>query len=323
MPRYRAALVVVVSAVTLAACGGGTGGADLQRILSTLAREQHSGAIALVDTKAGTWRGAAGNAQGTRRADPSNRFGIASTTKAFVAAVTMQLVGEGRLSLSDTVEHHLPGRLRDGRRITVRQLLNHSSGLPPDVSGGVPPRAQQQPLLFPPGSAHSYSNLNFVVLGLIVEKVTGRRLDRALRDRILEPLRLDHTSFGTVLPRARGAWLGVALVPSDSVDGASGIVSTLDDLARFFRALLAGELLRPNLVSEMTETIAASGNVRAGLGLFRIETACGPGWGYGGDEASYSNQVLASRDATKIVVVAQNTLGWQGAKAAAEKLFCE
>src|SRR6266545_3049800 len=120
-----------------------------------------------------------------RRPSPTS----CSTTVA--ANVVLQLVGEGRLSLDDTVEHWLPGRLREGRRITIRQLLNHTSGLPQDVSFALAPPKAQRPLLFRPGTAHSYSNLNYVVLGLIVEKVTGIRLDRVLRDRIFRPLGLE------------------------------------------------------------------------------------------------------------------------------------
>jgi D-alanyl-D-alanine carboxypeptidase len=299
---------------------------DLQRTLRALTQEQHSAAVALVQTKAGTWRGASGYAEGKRRAAPEDRFGIASTTKTFVATVVLQLVGEGRLSLRDTVERLLPGRVRGGRRITARQLLNHTSGLPQDVSGGVPPRSAQLPLLFRPGKAHSYSNLNYGILGLIVEKVTGRRLEWVVRDRIFRPLRLEDTSYGTAAVRAhsdrRPAWLGAPEEAGSPVSGAAGIVSTSDDLARFFRALLGGKLLRPGLLSEMTRTVYANPDARAGLGLFRIDLPCGSAWGHGGDEASYSDQVLVARDGSKVVVVAQNTLGWPSAKATAEQMYC-
>jgi D-alanyl-D-alanine carboxypeptidase len=328
------ALLGVGAIVALSGCGGSGGESanprplerpDLQRTLRKLTQEQHSAAVALVQTKAGIWRSASGNAEGKRRAEPEDRFGIASTTKTFVATVVLQLVGAGRISLPDTVERHLPGRLREGRRITVRQLLNHTSGLPPDVSYVLPPRSAQQPLLFRPGTAHSYSNLNYVVLGLIVEKVTGRRLNQVVRDRIFRPLRLDDTSYGTVSvrphPGRMPAWLGAPEELSGPVSGASGIASTADDLATFFRALLRDDLLRPDLLSEMTRTIDA-GSDQAGLGLFRIHLSCGSAWGHGGDESAYSNQVLAARDGSRIVIVAQNTLGWPSAKATAEQMYC-
>ena len=147
--RERGLPLVVATIVAASGCGGsGSKPAnprplerpDLQRTLRKLAEEQHSGAIALVVTSEGTWQGASGYAVGKRRTDPEDRFGIASTTKTFVATVVLQLVGEGRLSLDDSVERRLPGRRREGRRITIRQLLNHTSGLPQDVSFALAPR---------------------------------------------------------------------------------------------------------------------------------------------------------------------------------------
>lgn len=300
---------------------------DLQRTLRKLTREQHAGAVALVDTKGGIWRGASGYAEGRRRAKPGNRFAIASTTKTFVATVVLQLVGERRLSLADAIELHLPGRLRHGRRITVRQLLNHTSGLWDFSSALTPPNTQPR-LLFPPGTSRHYSNMNYVVLGLIVEQVTGHRLDRVVRDRIFRPLRLVNTSYGAsaLRPHPSGppAWLGPE-ASAVAVTGDSGIVSTALDLARFFRALFGEELLRPDLLSEMTRTVAAPDaepEFRAGLGLLQAELPCGYAWGHGGDSPSYSNAVLAARDGSKIVVVAQNTSGWPSAKDTAEEMFC-
>jgi D-alanyl-D-alanine carboxypeptidase len=301
---------------------------DLQRTLRKLTREQRAGAVALVQTNEGIWQGASGYAEGKRPAKPGNRFGIASTTKTFVATVVLQLAGEGRLSLRNTVERHLPGRLRDGRRIIVRQLLNHTSGLW-DFSSALTPRNAQPRLLFPPGTSRQYSNMNYVVLGLIVEQVTGRRLDRVVRDRIFRPLRLVNTSYGAsaLRPHPGGppAWLGVPENSGAAVAGDRGIVSTAPDLARFFRALFGGELLRPDLLSEMTRTVAAPDaepGFRAGLGLLRAGLSCGYAWGHGGDGPSYSNAVLAARDGTRIVVVAQNTSGWPSAKDTAEEMFC-
>jgi D-alanyl-D-alanine carboxypeptidase len=299
---------------------------DLQRTLRKLAEEQHSGAVALVITSEGTWRGASGYAVGKRPTDPEDRFGIASTTKTFVATVVLQLVGEGRLSLDDSVERWLPGRLRDGRRITIRQLLNHTSGLPQDVSFALAPRSAQQPLLFRPGTAHSYSNLNYIVLGLIVEKATGVRLDRVVRDRIFRPLGLEDSSYGTAAFRRHAgrmpAWLGSPEEPTGPVNGAGGIVSTAADLARFFRALVSGELLDDDLLAEMTQAVDAGTEAQAGLGIFQINTPCGSPWGHGGDDLAYSNQVLASRDGRTIVVVAQNTTGWPSVEEKAEEMYC-
>jgi D-alanyl-D-alanine carboxypeptidase len=333
--RQRWFPLLVATIVAVSGCGGSGDKAanprplerpDLQRTVRKLAQEQHSGALALVVTGEVIWRGASGYAEGKRRAKPEDRFGIASTTKTFVAAVVLQLVGEGRLSLEDSVERWLPGRVREGRRITVRQLLNHTSGLPPDVSFALAPRNAQQPLLLQPGTAHSYSNLNYVILGLIVEKVTGKPLNLVVRNRIFRPLGLEDSSYGTAALRPKADrlpdWLGAPEEPSGPVSGASGIVSTAADLARFFRALLGGELLEDDLLAQMTQTVDTGMKFRAGLGLFESNLSCGSWWGHGGDDLVYSNQVLASHDGRTIVVVAQNTTGWPSVKEQAENMYC-
>lgn len=325
-------LLIVVVAVGCGGSGNESARArslerpDLQRMLRALTQKERSGAIALVETDEGIWRGASGYAERKRRAESEDRFRIASTTKTFVATVVLQLVGEGRLSLDDSVERRLPSRVREGRRITVRQLLNHTSGLSEDASFALAPRNAQPSLLFRPGTAHSYSNVNYVVLGLIVERVTGRRLDQVVRDRLFRPLGLEQTSYGraasTALIDRMPAWLGIPEESRGPVNGAGGIVSTAADLASFFRALLGGELLRDDLLGEMTQTVDTGTEFRAGLGLFRADLPCGSPWGHGGDDLVYSNQVFASRDGSTIVVVAQNTTGWPSVEATAEEIYC-
>jgi D-alanyl-D-alanine carboxypeptidase len=329
---------VLSTTVTFGGCGGsGDESAKprppdvpaLQRTLRTLTQTQHSGALALVRAQTGTWRGASGYAEGTRRVRPGNRFPIASTTKPFVATVVLQLVGERRLALNDSVEARLPGKVRAGDRITLRQLLNHTSGLKdPGFSSELAPRDFQPALLFQPGTSHSYANINYVILGLIVEKTTGRALDQVVRDRIFQPLGLTNTSYGTAALPSRGkppAWLGTPDDPAPVVRGDGGIVSTADDLARFLRALLGGELLRPELLTEMTRTIkypAPEPELRGALGLFRARLPCGDAWGHIG-ASSYSNAAFSARDGSKIVVVAQNTPDFTSVKDAAEKLYCQ
>lgn len=165
------AALAAAAIVALSGCGSGNRSAnprllerpDLQRTLGGLTRARRSAALALVVTKAGIWRGAADSGR-RRHAAAQKRFGIASTTKTFVATVVLQLAADGRLSLDDRVERWLPGLLPDGRTITVRQLLNHSSGLPNDVSSGLPPReraalAARQGSYARPGTAFAYSNI--------------------------------------------------------------------------------------------------------------------------------------------------------------------
>jgi D-alanyl-D-alanine carboxypeptidase len=307
---------------------------DLAGVLAQLAEANHGGAIALVVSPEKTWRGASGKAGDGSPPEPTARFGIASDTKTFTATIVLQLVGEGRLALDDTVEKRLPGRVRDGERITIRQLLNHTSGIVQGMSGVLPSPDTQPGLRYEPGTTHSYSNTNYLILGLIAEELTGERLDDLVLDRIFRPLRLEDSSFGSASLETPESslppWLGTS-IESQAYSGAGGIVSTADDLATFYRALLGGKLLAEAQLGEMLKTVDTDtdplagqgpGHGWAGLGIFRIELDCGMPWGHGGDYPSYSNQVLATRDGSKVVVVAQNVMGWPAASATAAKMFC-
>ena len=142
---------------------------------------------------------------------PEDRFRIASVTKAFTAAVVMELVEEGTLSLDDPVEDWAPGLLAEGDSITVRHLLAHTSGLPDYtkdeefieafVAGeDLPPQqivsfVSSEPLAFEPGTTYEYSDTDNIVLGMIIEAATGRSYEQELHSRILEPLGLQATTF--------------------------------------------------------------------------------------------------------------------------------
>src|ERR1044071_9246208 len=144
--RQRAPSIAVIAVAAIAAAGCSASAHEAaqprtlprpayQRALRTLASDGYSGAVAVVETVDGTWRGAAGWAdfEARRRAEPGDRFAIESTTKTFVAAVVLQLVQDKRLSLEDRVQRWLPGLLPARPTITVRELLNHPSGLRPDL----------------------------------------------------------------------------------------------------------------------------------------------------------------------------------------------
>jgi D-alanyl-D-alanine carboxypeptidase len=232
---------------------------------------------------------------------PGLHFRIASETKSFTAVVVLQLVGEGRLSLDDTVERWLPGVASDGTRITVRDLLAMRSGLSdylaPDPQRVLAPLRDPafwwrtldlaqvgvaQPREFPPGTGYAYSNTNYLLLQLIVEKVTGMPFGQELRRRVLRPLRLDATSFpvaSRTLPRpsARGYEIKEGAPPRDvtrmspSIAGAAGaIISTTRDVGRFYRALNAGRLLPPRELDEMRTPLSRLGQAATyGLGAQR------------------------------------------------------
>lgn len=195
------ALFVLAPAGSVATASPSTAPAKsvrLQQALDAVVAAGAPGAIVLVRDGDRTIRLASGYGNLARRTPmrASDRFRIGSETKMFIATVVLQLVGDDKLSLADTVERRLPGLVPNGGRITVRQLLNHTSGLFDYAEDKAfikqvdnprkhwAPRqlvelATAQPPLFAPGSRHSYSNTGYILLGLIVEKTTGNSLRRS------------------------------------------------------------------------------------------------------------------------------------------------
>jgi D-alanyl-D-alanine carboxypeptidase len=242
--------------------------------------------------------------------------------------------------LSDSVERWLPGLVPNGEHITVRQLLQHTSGLfsydedprvfAPYLQGNLDfvwrPRqlvaiATEHPPLFAPGAGWSYSNTGYVLLSLIVQRVTGTSLGRQLKTRVFGPLGLGHTSFPTVDPRIVGrhahGYLFDAGPDSPPLDitglspswawAAGNIVSTVEDVARFYRALLGGRLLPARLLRAMQTTVDAGSGLRYGLGLFEVELPCGGTvWGHEGGLAGFENWALATSSGDDQVVMMVN-----------------
>ncbi|MGR4878209.1 serine hydrolase domain-containing protein [Streptomyces sp. LARHCF249] len=270
---------------------------------------------------------------------------IGSNTKVFTAVVVLQLVGEGKIGLDDPVDTYLPGLLRgegiDGHRIKVRQLLQHTSGLPEYESlvdddilqhRYIEPRelldiAFQHKADFAPGTKWAYSSTNYVVAGLIVQKVTGRPLAEEMDRRIIKPAGLRHTYFpspGDLTVRephpkgyhrdAAGAPLrDVTEIDPSAAWAAGQMISTNSDLNRFFTALLAGDLLPAAELTRMRTTIPI-GNTGAGygLGLMSRPLSCGGVyWGHGGDIAGYETRGGATDDgrAANIAVTSVPTDG--------------
>ncbi|MBL1081442.1 beta-lactamase family protein [Streptomyces actinomycinicus] len=261
--------------------------------------------------------------RGISRAD---HFRVGSITKTFVATVVLQLAAEHRLSLSDTVEQHLPGLLRgrgaDGRRITLRALLTHTSGLADftEATRGAVPltplQAVRIALTLPsarPGR-YSYSSTNYVLLGLVIRQVTGHSYATEAERRIVTPLGLTGTSFPgsrTSLPsphgRAYAADGSDVTLLDPRVAGAAGeLVSTLADLDRFYAALLGGRLLPPRRLREMLDTRAAHGSY--GMGLFPVKLACGTTvWGHNGRISGSYVRSAATADGRRVLTFRVNT----------------
>jgi D-alanyl-D-alanine carboxypeptidase len=288
---------------------------------------------------------------GTAPVSFDTQFRMGSNTKTFVAVVMLQLVDEGKLRLDDTVERWLPGVVsgsgNDGTRITIRNLLQHTSGLHNYTAdlfsdytvedyyatrfhhlepGELVAIAMAHAPNFAPGTSWSYSNTNYILAGMIIEKVTGRDWPTEVRARIIAPLQLRHTLEpgdwpGLPAPHAEG--YSVLAVGEPLVDvtlynhtwgGAAGsLITTTDDLARFWRALQRGQLLSPASMAAMHETVEATEiqvaipGARYGLGIFWTPTPCGGYWGHGGDTFGFATRNGVDDDGTRAVVMSRNT----------------
>jgi D-alanyl-D-alanine carboxypeptidase len=331
--------------------------AKLQRAVDALAAAGAPGAVALVRDGDRTIRVAGGYGNLAKRTPmrARHRFRVGSSTKTFVAAVVLQLAGEGKLALEDSVERWLPGLVPNGGQITVRQLLNHTSGLAdyaPDEDEAFIRRVlanrrrawqprelvaigTAHPPLFAPGARWSYSNTGYILLGLIVEAAGGNPLGAELQQRIFAPLRLRATSFDTK-PRIAGRHahgysrvgarrrFDISVVSQSWAWSAGAIVSTVDDLGRFYRTLLDGRLPRPDLLAEMQTTVPTPSPIqRYGLGLIRTRLPCGAFWGHGGETLGYQSFADSRADGKRQVMIALNadqSLLAPGAQRALERL---
>jgi D-alanyl-D-alanine carboxypeptidase len=251
---------------------------------------------------------------GTERWQANTRSAIASITKTFTAVVVMQLVEEGKLTLDDTVDAWLPEQ-PNGDRITVRMLLSHTSGLanydfgtdiekwtrawtPEELIG----EANQAGPVGQPGSrlAH-YANTNYIMLGLIIEKATGRTWSDEITSRITGPLGLNDTALvptgqwnAEVVPGyipTPDGYQSTVDVPwyahSSTAWAAGGLVSTVADLMNFAAALFDGELVSRETLAVMAQPVGYGGGRAWGLGGGVIEAAGHRVFGMGGDTTGY------------------------------------
>ncbi|MFE9455059.1 serine hydrolase domain-containing protein [Streptomyces sp. NPDC006739] len=322
--------------------------ADVQSVLDRAVSEAGlPGAMAEVRDGDSTWFGTVGTADLAtgREITAKERFRIGSTTKTFVATVVLQLAAEQRLSLDDSVEHWLPGLVDghgyDGSRITVRQLLNHTSGVfnyaeDPTLGKkfvGTPflqhrfddftPRQLVEAALadgpkFAPGTGFAYSDTNYALAGMIVEKATGRSLPQEIAERITKPLHLKNTyepaaddmrihgPHGRYYSQLMAKDVDTAPVYdvtdlNPSWGYASGdMISTSGDLNTFFRALLEGRLLPPAQQREMFTMQDPQGHwipdTEYGLGVASQKLSCGTVWGMGGAINGSWSYTFGTRD---------------------------
>ncbi|WP_129841618.1 serine hydrolase domain-containing protein [Streptomyces sp. RFCAC02] len=313
------AAAVVGATVPAAAAHGGRGDHrtdEVQEALDVLVDEDGvPGALAYDGSR--TWT--AGTSElGSDRPMPGadGQVRIASNSKSFTSVAVMRLVVEGKLSLADTAARYVPQLA--GSTITVRQLLMQTSGLPEYVNlmdwtatGTAPEEhlalALSQEPLFEPGTDWAYSNTNYLVLGMIIDRVTGEDFRTYIEDTILNPLDLDDTYWPEAGelelrgPHARNYGISpadpeagvtdITELPGYEFGASGGLVSTPEDLNTFWDALFEGELLPRGAVLLMTHDTTAVGEAemypegtRYGYGLTGYELSCGGTyWGHGGD----------------------------------------
>ncbi|HEV7774000.1 MAG TPA: serine hydrolase domain-containing protein [Conexibacter sp.] len=287
----------------------------------------------------------AGRANIQRRDPPraSDHMRIASIAKAFSGAVVLQLVRDGKLGLDDTIAQRLPSLPRAWGAVTMRQLLNHTSGLPDYTrSEGFAKHAQARPrayvppsgivdwvrtdpLGFTPGSRYEYSNTDNIVVGLIAQAATGKPYGRLLDEIVFGPAELRQTSFPTrvalpkpfihgyvTAPGERDQDVSTFLSPSGA--WASGaIVSTPADLNAFIRAYLglrffdaAQQREQLSFVRGGASSPPGPGRNSAGLAVFRYRTRCGTVYGHTGNFPGYVQFAAATADGKRAVTTSLN-----------------
>ncbi|WP_217247045.1 serine hydrolase [Streptomyces sp. AC602_WCS936] len=271
---------------------------------------------------------------GTDRPVPADgRFRISCITKPFVSVVVLQLVAEGRIELDRTVESYLPGLLPYGEKITIRNLLQHTSGLYNYMDSFQKPGdrflrdrykhyepedliaiAAAKPLEFEPGSKFAYCNTNYFVIGLLIKKVTGRTHREEITERVLEPLGLTETVLpgddpNIPGPHARGYMeiggepVDVTLMNPSEAGCAGEIISTTKDLDTFFAALFDGKLLNEPEFTEMTTALPPEMienlpmGIGYGLGIMKLENDKNLDlWGHGAGIPGYATFAATTRD---------------------------
>lgn len=346
----------IVSAVVILAASMGTATsaaaapstpADVQRGLEQLVEAPGGppGAIATMyrDGKLTVLR--AGRADVKRKGAPkaTDHMRIASVAKAFSGAVALNLVRAGKLGLDDTIAQRLAGMPAAWSAVTVRQMLNHTSGLPDytqskgfakqaekDPRGFVSPQkiiswVRADPLEFAPGSRYEYSNTDNIVVGLIAEAVSGETYGEALKQIVFGPAKLSQTSFPTKValpkPFIHGYLVSPGEMPEDATTllspsgaWASGaIVSTPKDLNTFIRSYLGLKFFdRDQQVQQMRfvpggeSSPPGPGKNSAGLALFRYKTKCGTVYGHTGNFPGYVQWAAATADGSRAVTTSLN-----------------
>ena len=346
---WRVLAVPVAAAIALGAVGGAASAApskgeaeSLKSRAQGLVGDGYPAVLAAVSDSKGESAGVAvgkGSLETGQAPPMDGEVRVGSNTKTFVAVVVMQMVQEGKVGLDEPIETYLPGLIKgegvDGSRITVRQLLQHTSGLPEytDTTPGsgdifqikdhyIPPRdlldtALGKPAAFEPGTQWKYTNTNYIVLGMLIERVSQRPVGEQIDQRIVKKLGLSHTYFpapgdrsikGTH-PQGYHLSAGGKLEDITEMDpawawAAGAMVSTPSELNTFFQAVLDGRLLSQASIDEMKKGVdTGAGGAVYGLGLIGTPLSCGgTSWGHNGGIHGYRTYDAVGPDGTAVTV---------------------
>ncbi|WP_433266493.1 serine hydrolase domain-containing protein [Actinosynnema sp. CS-041913] len=373
--RPRAALAAVLAvALTVATAGAADAGPrDLSRTAQRFVDAGVPGVVVRVDDGRGRpveIVRQAGWSVSDHRLAADDEFRMASNTKTVTATILLQLVAEGRAGLDDPVGRWLPGVVPNASAITLRMLLNQTSGLfdflndaatlelllgrtsrpwrPADLLAV----AFAHPPLFAPGERWNYSNTNYTLLGVVLEKITGRRYTDLVTQRIVKPLRLKDTYLPTdeefegrhahgyepdaehlvpLFPPGTPIGEGFAgpqhhdRVNTTGIDlsaawAAGGLVSTARDWNVYLSALMSGRLIPRAQLEQMRTAVPQGGGSDDGygLGLMEVHTPCGTVWGHSGGFPGYRSHNYTDRTGRRTVtVLATTTYGLRTPEAAA------
>ncbi|MFF8838956.1 serine hydrolase domain-containing protein [Streptomyces sp. NPDC015130] len=322
--------------------------------IAGLPKADATAALVRVGGSEGSWQGSSGvhDLESDSPADPAGRFRAGSVTKVFTAATVLQLAAEGRIDLDRPARSYLPRLIpRAYGEVTVRQLLNHTHGIPaPDFRGETVEEwyenrfqlhdpeemvrsATAKPREFGPGEKQHYLNIGYTIAALIVERVTGDTYERQVERRILRPLRLRDTYFPGTDPRIAGPHNhGYQTMRLDdgttglrdvtvwgTTDGwaAGDLVSTTADLERFTRALFAGRVVRGPLLEEMF-TLPRVQDAKSGApaafsaGLSMKRLGGREVWGKTGGRWGYNAAIASTRNGERTLVYSVNSTDAKG-----------
>ncbi|MER8157783.1 serine hydrolase domain-containing protein [Streptomyces sp. NPDC094472] len=343
-----------LAATSSAAVPTRSGIPELEAAIADLPTSDATAALVRVGGTEGVWTGSSGvhDLKTNRPADPAARFRAGSVTKVFTAAVALQLAAEGTLDLDRSARSYLPELIPAAYgKVTVRQLLNHTHGIPaPDFPGDTVEEAYADRFRihdpedmvrsatakkreFPPGERQHYLNIGYTIAGLLIERVSGDSYEHQVTRRILKPLGLRDTYLPGTDPRILGPHNhgyqtmrlddGTTGLRDVSVWGptdgwaAGDIISTTADLERFTNALFQGHVVRGPLLREMfilpkVADFMTGDPAAYSVGLSMKKLGGREVWGKSGGRWGYNTAIASTRDGSRTLVYSVNATNAKG-----------